>query len=159
MLFRSAVRLRHPMRTAVVPVGYADGLGLAIDHAPKSLLQKAGEWAKQKIKVMLYRLGLAGSMSIAISPVTYQGISLPIVGRLSMQQVVVEIGDLPLETGAVVELNARRSTVNPRLARLFLRAGKPYRIRSLAGSYELQGSEQSIQPSARDAGKMRKAVW
>lgn len=92
-------------RLAVLPLGYADGLGVA-------LLSAHSGW--RGVKSLLR--GLRGPQMI----VTVRGRRVPIVGRIAMQICTLDVSDVPnVQAGDIVTVPARRITTSARLPRLY----------------------------------------
>ncbi len=92
-------------RIAVLPVGYADGFGVA------PLSAQAG-W--RGLKTLLRGLRGPGAT------VTVRGRRVSVVGRIAMQICTVDVTDVPdVQAGDVVTLPARRITTSARLPRLY----------------------------------------
>ena len=49
----------------------------------------------------------------------YQNHFLPVLGRVAMQMMMVDITGLELQVGDVVTLPLRRTTANPRIPRIY----------------------------------------
>ncbi|MGB9661392.1 MAG: alanine racemase [Moorellaceae bacterium] len=114
-------------RLGVLPLGYADGLGLTAIARPKSL----GDLARFVAKAVLSYLGwLHRDEAVLVG-----GRTAPIVGRIGMQLSLVDLGDLPAGVGEVVQVSLGRPTAGARLPRLYLRQGRPYRLRTAAGEW------------------------
>ena len=63
--------------------------------------------------------------------VYYQGQLLPVLGRVAMQSLMVDIGDLPIEPGAVVSVPLRRTAASARLPRVYLKNGEIVAVHTL----------------------------
>ncbi len=72
-----------------------------------------------------------------------QDIRVPIVGRPSMQNAVVDVTSLSKkpQAGDVVSFDARIVTISARLARLYIKDKQPYKVINLLGEYDLQVKE------------------
>ncbi len=70
--------------------------------------------------------------------VYYQGQLLPVVGRVAMQSMMVDIGELPLQAGDEVTVPLRRTAASARLPRVYFQGGRPVRRRVvICRSFEL----------------------
>lgn len=106
-------KTKKATRIGVIPIGYADGLGISAIARPKNLL----DLLKSLAKIFLAYWG-KGPQALKVD---FQGSFLPFVGRLGMQLSMIEIGELPIEAGDVVAVPLGRITANPCLPRVYLR--------------------------------------
>ncbi|MDQ7794929.1 MAG: alanine racemase [bacterium] len=121
-------RLPRGSRVAVVPAGFADGLGLE----PLGRLERSGNLARHLARAVLGRLGMR--LSPANGAVEIRGRLAPRVGRPGMAHTVVDVtGFAGLAVGEEVTLHARRTTVNARVPRLYLKGGRPAALRAGTG--------------------------
>lgn len=109
-------RSKKTTRIGVIPFGYAEGLGVSPVARPKNLT----DLAKSLVKTVLAYWG-KGPQALKARHGDYE---LPFVGRLGMQLSMIEIGDLPLKEGDIVEVPLGRITANPSLPRVYLREGQ-----------------------------------
>lgn len=105
----------QPMRIAVIPYGYGDGFGVTPNARELTVKDSFQEMSRNIGKLVLgrYRRG-----------VYYQGRLLPVLGRVAMQSMMVDIGNLPLQPGDVVDVPLRRTAASARLPRVYLQQGK-----------------------------------
>jgi alanine racemase len=101
---------RRDSRIATVPVGLADGLGLAPTSLMRNLRYVAGEYMRRR-RANRGRTDRAMSAMIADQAV-------PIVGRISMDQCCLDVTDIAAQVGAEVALPTRRVSTNPAIPRL-----------------------------------------
>lgn len=114
-------------RLGLLPLGYADGLGLTGIARPKSL----SDLARFLAKTILAYLGWHHRDEAVVI-----GDRLaPVVGRIGMQLSLVDVGNIPVEVGEVVRVNLGRPTTSARLPRLYLREGRPYLLRTGTGEW------------------------
>jgi hypothetical protein len=66
----------------------------------------------------------------------------PLVGRLGMQLSMVQ-ADEKVKIGDEVQVNIRRLSTNPRLPRVYFKAGRPYLARMTSGEWELSAPGQT----------------
>lgn len=95
---------RRPTRTAVIPVGYADGFTLA----PEGPMYRRSviEFAARKIK---------RSLSVHI-----RGQKAPVIGRVAMQMTIIDVTDIPgVEVGDVVDIPALRIPTSALIPRVY----------------------------------------
>jgi len=107
---------KGPLRIAVVLLGFADGLGLDMQVRPVTLRELLKTVARQLKKLIRRSTG---------QTVVWQGKTLPVLGRIAMQQCMVAVGEAPVQVGDEVSVSLRRLAASSRLPRLYFRAGKP----------------------------------
>ncbi|MGI9953111.1 alanine racemase [Moorellaceae bacterium AZ2] len=117
----------RPTRLGVLPLGYADGLGLTAIARPKSV----GDLARFVAKTILSYLGWY-RRDLAVD---LEGRRAPVVGRIGMQLSLVDLGDTPAEVGQVVKVTLGRPITGARLPRLYVREGEPYLLRTVTGEW------------------------
>lgn len=99
----------RPTLTAVIPVGYSDGLTLM----PASIAQRA----YHPMRVLGRRLLGSNGQNC----VTVRGKRVPIIGRVSMQMTSIDVTDVPdVEIGDEVIISSRRTTTSSRIPRIYL---------------------------------------
>lgn len=109
-------RLKRESRVAVIPVGYADGLGIVPQPRPRSF---ADLW-RWLAKLVLGWLGLRQEAQV-VSP---EGRKIPVLGRIGMQLSVVDVSRFPhLDKGDEIEIKMRRLLISPLFPRVYLRDG------------------------------------
>jgi alanine racemase len=118
-------RCSRPARVAVVPAGFADGVGLE----PAGRLQRPRVLLRRLARLILQRAGYA--LAPTNGEVEIRGRPVRRVGRLGMAHTLVDATAFPdLAPGEPVTLYARRATVNARVPRFYLRDGLPLAVRS-----------------------------
>ncbi|GFN22997.1 alanine racemase [Thermanaeromonas sp. C210] len=117
----------RPTYLGVLPLGYADGLGLTAIARPKS----AGDLVRFVAKAILSYLGWH-RRDLAVD---LEGRRVPVVGRIGMQLSLVDLEDIPAEAGQVVTITMGRPITGARLPRLYLREGEPYLLRTATGEW------------------------
>lgn len=125
-------RVQRPTQLAVLPVGYADGMGMGPLPRPRGwvdLLKLVG-------KLVLTMVGCSpGGLAMSIA-----GHPSRVAGRIGMQLTVVDAGRWPdVKAGAVAEFPLRHLAASPYLPRVYLCRGRPYRVRltALPGKQEV----------------------
>lgn len=113
---------KKPTRLAVIPYGYGDGFGVTASARELTIKDSVQEMSRNVGKLVLGRYQRG---------VFWQGQLLPILGRVAMQSMMVDIGDLPLQVGDVVEAPMRRTAASCRLPRVYLRQGRAVEARVL----------------------------
>lgn len=122
---------------ATVPVGYAHGFGMqtvAEASRAKAVFGNLARW-------VLHHLGLNGLAERRLAGYGHyavvRGRRLPVIGRVFMQQLVLDATSLPeVEVGDLVKLPVARVNANPRLARVYVRDGKVAHVSSLIGELD-----------------------
>jgi alanine racemase len=130
--YGSAWRARRATRVAVLPVGYADGL----DVGPLGPFRRPAVLLRALARALLTALGLDRRLGLgaAAGEVEMGGRRVPILGRVGMQQVVVDCSGLPDEAlAAPATVHVRATSVGGHLARLYLRDGVAVRARAGLG--------------------------
>ncbi|MGI5859499.1 MAG: alanine racemase [Tepidanaerobacteraceae bacterium] len=117
--YGSRFKTKRPTTIAIVPFGYYDGLELLI-------FQPNGIWDSLKnfFKQLLAGFGIVS----ATRKVKINGIQCNILGKISMQNCVVDVTDIKdnVFVGDIVEVNARRINLSHSLSRIYRRAGQVF---------------------------------
>lgn len=112
-------KTQRPTTIAIVPFGYYNGLELLV-------FQPTGIWdgIKSFIKQILAGFGITS----ATRKVRVNGIQCNILGKISMQNCIVDVTDIKDDVfvGDVVEVNARRINLSPSISRIYRRADKVF---------------------------------
>lgn len=112
----------RPTRVAVIPYGYGDGFGVTPNARTLTVKDSVQEMSRNIGRLVLGRYQRG---------VYYQGQLLPVLGRVAMQSMMVDIGDLPIEPGAVVSVPLRRTAASARLPRVYLKNGEIVAVHTL----------------------------
>lgn len=125
---------RRPMKVATIPVGYLDGAGLV--PVSRSL---RWQMALRNVACTVagYAKASAGLLSLTRGLVVRDGRELPVIGRIAMQQLMVDASGTDLAVGDVVRVNVQRTIVSPRLPKLYLAGGRPIKLCTLLGERAL----------------------
>lgn len=136
---------RRPMKVATIPVGYLDGAGL--EPVNRSLRWQV---AVRNVACTLagYAKRSAGFLSLTRGLVVLNGRELPVVGRIAMQQLMVDATGTDIAVGDIVQVNARRTIVSPRLPKLYIAGGRPVKLRTLLGETALADAPSASQGGA-----------
>ncbi|NPV26729.1 MAG: alanine racemase [Firmicutes bacterium] len=127
-------RTTRPARIAVLPIGYVDGYTLDPILRPDSFI----DLLKFLAKDVLHYLGFANRHLSA----EVNGRRVPVVGKVAMQLCMLEFGlNEPVRVGDVVRLMARRTTISPRLPKLYVKDGRPYKLKYWRGEEYLLSSK------------------
>lgn len=119
--YNRTYRLKHPAKIAVLPVGYHDGLALAVDNRPSGLIDLLKVLAKTVLKYFHFpRLQ---------TKVSYKGRLYPVRGKVFMQMCLVEMpADLDVRVGDEVEVPIRKTLALGSVMRLYVREGKAGKV-------------------------------
>lgn len=128
--YGSEWRASRPTLAAVLPVGYADGF----DVTPAGPYRRLGVLLRAVARTVLRAAGLGGRLGAGLGEITWGGVSVPVLGRVGMQQVEVDCGRVPeaaLREPATV--HARATLVGAHLARVYVRDGRPAQALTAVG--------------------------
>lgn len=118
--YGSQWRAPRPTRVAVIPVGYADGF----DVTPAGPYRRPATLLRALARAVLERMGWGRRLGAGLAQVTWAGVTVPVLGRVGMQQLCVDCGAIPdaaLESPA--ELHVRATAVSAHVSRVYLRDG------------------------------------
>ena len=146
--YGSAWRAPRPTRVGVVPVGFADGL----DTGPLGPYRRPGVLLRALARAFLEAMGLGRRLrGAAAGDIEIGGHRVPVLGRVGMQQVTVDLSGLPAGMSlppAVVRVRALAAGAH--LARVYLRDGVPLRAATLSGPVE-HPSRDGATPGKRES--------
>lgn len=125
---------RRPMRVATIPVGYLDGAG--VEPVSRSLRWQMAARNAATTLAGCFKSS-AGFLSLTRGLVMRNGRELPVVGRIAMQQLMVDATGTDVAVGDIVQVNLRRTIVSPRLPKLYIAGGRPVKLRTLLGETAL----------------------
>ncbi len=137
------VTVRRRARLATVPVGYADGAGLVIRNTSvrlrprlKLLFRRVAQWLRRHGLLAGPLARIAGKVEV-VSTFSHAGEPLDIVGRISMQQTVLDVTAHPgVGVGTVIRVRFPRTLASPRLARVYFEGGAAALVRTASGHAE-----------------------
>jgi alanine racemase len=119
--YQRTYRLKKPAQIAVLPVGYIDGLALAVNNRPSGLI----DLLKVLAKTILYYFNFP-RMQIKVS---YQNNPYPVRGKVFMQMCLVEFpADLDVKVGDEVEVPVRKTLTSGNVLRVYVREGQAGKI-------------------------------
>jgi len=121
--YQSIYRTKSVTQLAVIPVGYADGFGLAPHFVPQGWL----DFCKIIIKNFTALFGIYLSQE----RIDLNGRTVPVAGKIGMQLTVLDVGMQECQLGDEVRIPLRRTVANPRLQRKYKRSGRIYSERTL----------------------------
>lgn len=114
-------RLQRDTRMAVIPVGFADGLG--VEPAPKP----SGFWDLVKM-LLKTALSYCNSRRVAIK-VMINGHQAVIRGKVFMQFCLAEMPkDMTIARGDVVQLPVKRTLASASIPRIYCKGGEPGKV-------------------------------
>lgn len=108
------------MRVAVVPYGYGDGFAVQPAARPATVKSSVQTAARSLGKLALGR---------AERYVYHNGRRLNVLGRVAMQNMLVDISETDLGLGDVVEVPIRRTAAAGSIPRLYYAGGRPVAVR------------------------------
>lgn len=114
---------KSDMRVAVVPYGYGDGFGVQPAARPSTVKSSVQTAARSLGKLALGR---------ADRYVYHDGSPLTVLGRVAMQNMLVDISNLPLGVGDVLDVPIRRTATSAKIPRVYYRGGEIVAVRSIS---------------------------
>lgn len=144
-------RARRVTRIAVLPVGYADGL----EMVPAGPFRRPRTLLAALARAVLARVGWRGG---APASVEMGGQVVPIIGRVGMQQTIVDCSDI--ERVGLATLRVRPAAVGRHVARVFVRDGVALYARTvrdaitpatLAGRDRIDATAGDVSAAGREA--------
>lgn len=122
-----------PVKIGVLPLGWADGLTVLPAIKPKSIF----DLGKMLAKLLLDYIGKTDKFTVEINGKKYN-----FAGRLGMQLSMVELDDR-VQAGDEALVSIRRLSANPRLPRVYFKAGEAYLARVAGREWKLAGPPQA----------------
>ena len=116
--YQSSYRTKAETQLAVIPVGYADGFGVAPHFTPQGWV----DFLKIVIKNFLALLGVF----LGQERVELKGKPVRVAGKIGMQLTVLDVGMQDCALGDEVEIPLRRTVANPRIPRRYRQAGQMF---------------------------------
>ncbi len=129
--YASAWRARRPTRVTVLPVGFADGL----DLTPAGPYRRVGVLVRALARAVLGLVGLGGRLlGAAAGEVEIGGRRVPVLGRVGMQQVTLDVSALPTDRPLpVASVHILPTMAAGYLPRVYLRDGVAIAARTPSG--------------------------
>lgn len=116
--YGAEARTKKGMVLATLPIGFSDGFTLL----PESIAIKP----KFFLKRMVTRFGMKAKRHVG--PIEIKGSVTPIVGRVAMQHTTVDVTQLfNITPGDVATIAARRTSINSRVPKVYIKDGHPYK--------------------------------
>ncbi len=114
--YQSIYRTKAETQLAVIPVGYADGFGLAPHFTPLGWI----DFLKIVFKNFVALFGLF----LGVERVEIKGETVRVAGKIGMQLTVIDVGMQVCVLGDEVEIPLRRTVANPRIPRKYRQDGQ-----------------------------------
>lgn len=114
--YQSIYRTKGVTQLAVIPVGYADGFGVAPHFVPQGWI----DFLKIVVKNFLALWGVY----LGQERVELRGRLVRVVGKIGMQLTVLEVGRQDCALGDEVRIPLRRTGANPRILRRYKLGGQ-----------------------------------
>lgn len=114
--YQSIYRTKKETQLAVIPVGYADGFGLAPHFVPQGWF----DFLKIVIKNFVALFGIF----LGQERVQLKGRTVRVAGKIGMQLTVIDVGMQDCTLGDEVGIPLRRTVTNPRINRIYRQDGQ-----------------------------------
>ena len=114
--YQSIYRTKAETQLAVIPVGYADGFGLAPHFTPLGWI----DFVKIVFKNFVALFGLF----LGVERVEIKGETVRVAGKIGMQLTVIDVGMQVCVLGDEVGIPLRRTVANPRIPRKYRQDGQ-----------------------------------
>lgn len=135
--YQSIYRTKTVTHLAVIPVGYADGFGLAPHFVPQGWIDF--------LKIILKNFAALFGIFLGQERVELKGQKVRVVGKIGMQLTVIEVGMLDCSLGDVVQIPLRRTVANPRIPRRYRQGGQMLSERAMKEGVLPANTEYSLQ--------------
>jgi len=116
--YQSIYRTKAETQLAVIPVGYADGFGIAPHFTPQGWI----DFLKIVIKNFVALFGIF----LGVERVDLKGRTVRIAGKIGMQLTVIDVGMEDCALGDEVGIPLRRTVANPRISRKYKQDGQMF---------------------------------
>lgn len=114
--YQSIYRTKSDTQLAVIPVGYADGLGLAPHFVPQGWIDL--------LKIIIKNLAALLGIFLSQERVELRGRTVRVAGKIGMQLTVIDVGMQDCALGDEVRIPLRRTVANPRIHRKYKQDGR-----------------------------------
>jgi len=114
--YQSIYRTKSETQLAVIPVGYADGLGLAPHFVPQGWIDF--------FKILIKNFAALFGIFLGQERVELKGRTVRVAGKIGMQLTVIDVGLQDCALGDEVRIPLRRTVANPRLHRKYKQGGQ-----------------------------------
>lgn len=128
-----------PLKIAIIPIGLADGFTLDPPTKAKNFIDLLKILVKEILKYLGKPLNLSGT-------IMYNNKTLPIIGRIGMQMLAVDITNISgIEQVGNLQIGIRRTSTSARIARVYVKKADIVAIRSIMGEvkeiYDCRGEK------------------
>lgn len=106
---------------AVIPVGYADGLGVEPRLTPQGILDL--------VKIFIKNIAAYFGVQLGREKMLLNGQPVKVAGKIGMQLTVLDVGSISCRLGDELTIPIRRTVANTRIPRIYKKNGKFYRKR------------------------------
>ena len=114
--YQSIYHTKKETLLAVIPVGYADGFGVAPHFVPQGGIDF--------IKIVVKNFWALFGIYLGQERVELKGRTVRVAGKIGMQLTVLDVGMLECALGEEVEIPLRRTMANPRILRRYRKDGQ-----------------------------------
>lgn len=119
-------RVKRDSKIAIVPLGFADGIGMWPVHRSRSVKNLLKNIAKEVLRYL-------GVNRFFEKAVLEDGTQVPIVGKIGMQHVALDVTGKHVSVGDPVQLRAVQANVNALLPRTYITEDRTYCKTSRSG--------------------------
>ncbi|GAB6153363.1 alanine racemase [Desulfosporosinus burensis] len=134
--YQSIYRTKKATQLAVIPVGYADGFGVAPHFVPQGWI----DFSKIIFKNFVALFGIY----LGQERVELQGRTVQVAGKIGMQLTVIDVGMQECSLGDDVRIPLRRTVANPRILRKYRQDGQILSERILEEGISVEHKEYSF---------------
>lgn len=114
--YQGIYRTKADTQLAVIPVGYADGFGIAPHFTPQG-------WV-DFIKIVIKNFVALFGIFLGLEQVELNGKAVRVAGKIGMQLTVIDVGIQDCALGDEVKIPLRRTLANPRIPRRYTQDGQ-----------------------------------
>jgi len=116
--YQSIYRTKTETQLAVIPVGYADGFGLAPHFTPLGWIDF--------LKIVMKNFAALFGIFLGVERVELNGETVRVAGKIGMQLTVIDVGMQECALGDEVGIPLRRTIANPRIPRKYRQEGQMF---------------------------------
>ena len=116
--YQSIYRTKVETQLAVIPVGYADGFGIAPHFTPQG-------WA-DFLRIVVKNFAALFGIFLGQERVELNGKTVRVAGKIGMQLTVIDVGMQDCALGDEVGISLRRTVANPRIPRRYSQDGQMF---------------------------------
>ncbi|EHQ92286.1 alanine racemase [Desulfosporosinus youngiae] len=133
--YQSIYCTKSATQLAVIPVGYADGFGLAPHFVPQGWLDF--------LKIIIKNFAALFGIYLSQERIDLNGRTVPVAGKIGMQLTVLDVGMQECSLGDEVRIPLRRTVANPRIQRKYKQNGRIFSERILEEGVSRVSTEYS----------------